>query len=95
MRRTPVIMLLLERENAVAELRKLCGPTDSNEARKVAPGSIRAKFGRDKSENIIHASDSPEAALAETNRFFDKQEIARKGGIPLSELEILIKALYR
>jgi nucleoside-diphosphate kinase len=95
MGRSPVLLLALERKDAVAELRKLCGPTDSNEARKVSPDSIRAKFGKDKSENIIHASDSPETAASELRRFFSPKELASaKGGLPIEELKKTVAKLY-
>ncbi|MFH0817645.1 MAG: nucleoside-diphosphate kinase [Candidatus Micrarchaeota archaeon] len=95
MTRSKVLLLLLERENAVSDLRGLCGPTDSNEARRIASHSIRAKFGKDKSENIIHASDSPENALAEINRFFSKKEIdSAKKAMTFEELKLLVAKLY-
>jgi nucleoside-diphosphate kinase len=96
MRRTPVLLLILERENAVSELRKLCGPTDSNEARKVAPASIRAKFGKDKSENVIHASDAIETAQEEQKRFFSPAELSKLSakGLTSAELDKIIAKLY-
>ena len=95
MTRSKVLLLMLERENAVAELRRLCGPTDSNEARKAAPQSIRAKFGKDKSENIIHASDSPETAAVEIGRFFTKREIVwAKKPLRFEELKADVARLY-
>ncbi len=57
-----IVALLLERENAVKYLRKLCGDTDS---RKAAVNTIRNKYGTDKSKNAIHASDSPNNASKE------------------------------
>jgi len=56
----PCVMLILYKDNAVAELRKLIGPTDCSE-----PGTIRGDFGKNDGvmhENIIHASDSIENA---------------------------------
>lgn len=94
MSRSPVLVLLLEREDAIAELRRLCGPTDSNEARKTAPESIRARFGKDKSENIIHASDGPETALAEEKRFFNAKELSGKKGLGRAELTKVVSKLY-
>ena len=63
----PVIVMVLERENAVQRVRELLGPTDSTVAPK---GSIRGDFGTDKMRNIAHASDSPENAKVEIERFF-------------------------
>ncbi|MFH1448606.1 MAG: nucleoside-diphosphate kinase [Candidatus Micrarchaeota archaeon] len=97
MGRTKVLVLLLEKENAIADFRRLCGPTDSEQARKESPGSIRAKFGKDNSENIIHASDGPETAKAEEERFFTTEERANisKEGLPLEHLKEIIEGLYR
>jgi nucleoside-diphosphate kinase len=72
MRRTPVIALVLEGENAIANIRELIGPTNSRDA---ASGTIRGDFGEDKMANICHASDSREAAAAEINRFFTAGEV--------------------
>ncbi|MGB9874324.1 MAG: nucleoside-diphosphate kinase, partial [Hydrogenobacter sp.] len=54
----PVVACVLEGENAIKRVRDIIGPTDSEEARRVAPSSIRALFGTDKGKNAIHASDS-------------------------------------
>jgi Nucleoside diphosphate kinase len=54
----PVIAMELLADNGVAKWRELLGPTDSEEARKDVPGSIRALFGKDKSLNAAHGSDS-------------------------------------
>jgi nucleoside-diphosphate kinase len=59
--------LVLERENAVAELRTLIGATDPAEA---APGTIRKLFAESKGRNAIHASDSDENATREAAFFF-------------------------
>lgn len=69
---TPVIALVLEGENVVAKVRDMLGPTDS---RKASPGTIRGDMGVDMMVNIAHASDSPEAAEAEVNRFFTEKEL--------------------
>ncbi len=71
-----MIALALEGENIISRVRDLLGPTDSTTA---DPGTIRGDFG-DKSgdskmRNVCHASDSPEAAAAEINRFFGAEEI--------------------
>lgn len=58
----PVIAMELLADNGVAKWRELLGPTDSEQARKDAPGSIRARFGIDKSFNAAHGSDSCTAA---------------------------------
>jgi len=68
----PVLAMVLEKPNAVAEWRSLIGPTDSQEARLDAPDSIRARYGRDKQNNCVHGSDSQEAAAREISFFFDE-----------------------
>ena len=72
MQSAPVIALALRGENAIALVRELVGPTDSTQA---PAGSIRGDLGTDKMRNIVHASDSPEAAQAELKRFFNAGEV--------------------
>lgn len=76
MQETPVIAVVLEGDNAVARMRDLLGPTDSNEA---MPGTLRGDFGDkagdSKMRNVCHASDSIEAAKDEVNRFFKPEEV--------------------
>jgi len=72
MSRSPVIMAVLEGEDAVNVVRLLCGPTNSTQA---PAGTIRGDLGKDVQENIIHASDSKETAAAEIARFFKKEEL--------------------
>ena len=69
---TPVVAVALEGEDAVAAIRDLLGPTDSKVA---APGTIRGDFGEDKMVNVCHASDSPQSAAAELQRFFKADEL--------------------
>ena len=69
---TPVVAVALAGENAIAAIRDLLGPTDSKAA---APGTIRGDFGEDKMVNVCHASDSPESAAAELQRFFKAGEL--------------------
>lgn len=68
----PVIALALEGPNVIEEVRALTGPTDST---KAAKGTIRGDLGVDMMVNVVHASDSPEAAAAELRRFFRDGEI--------------------
>ena len=68
----PVIALVLEGEEVIQGVRDLIGPTDSTIAPK---GSIRGDLGTDRMRNMVHASDSPESALAEINRFFEADQI--------------------
>lgn len=66
------VPLALERENAVAEFRKLIGATDPAEA---APGTIRKDFASSKGENIVHGSDSVENGRIEIGFFFSEKEL--------------------
>ena len=70
----PVVAMVLEGEDAIKRVREIIGPTDSEEARKRAPNSIRALFGTDKGKNAVHASDSPSSAQYEICYIFSKLE---------------------
>ncbi|MCB1210429.1 MAG: nucleoside-diphosphate kinase [Verrucomicrobiales bacterium] len=72
MKSKPVIAVALSGENIIAHVRDLLGPTDSTIAPK---GTIRGDHGVDKMTNVVHASDSPEAAEVELKRFFKEGEI--------------------
>ena len=72
MQSAPVIALALRGDNAIARVRDLVGPTDSTAA---PAGTIRGDLGEDKMRNIVHASDSVEAADAELKRFFNPGEV--------------------
>jgi nucleoside-diphosphate kinase len=63
----PVILMVLEGENAIARNRELMGATDS---KKAAPGTIRQKFGTDIEKNAVHGSDAEETARFEMGWFF-------------------------
>lgn len=69
----PVVVQVLEGENAVARNREIMGVTDS---RKAAPGTIRAAFGTDIERNAVHGSDAPETARQEIAFFFSGAELA-------------------
>lgn len=62
-----VVYLVLEGPKVITTVRKMIGATNCLEAE---PGTIRGDFGAAGFENIIHASDSPEAAELEIKRFF-------------------------
>jgi nucleoside-diphosphate kinase len=72
MQSTPVIAMALSGDDAIAKVRSLLGPTDSQAAEK---GTIRGDLGTDKMLNIAHASDTPENAAAEIKRFFGADEL--------------------
>lgn len=69
----PVVVMVLEGEDAVAKNRKLMGATNPKEAEK---GTIRADFADSIDANAVHGSDSLENAKIEINFFFAKREIS-------------------
>jgi nucleoside-diphosphate kinase len=68
----PVVVTVLEGENAMAKNRELMGATNPQEA---APGTIRADFAESIDANAVHGSDSLENAEIEINFFFAQREI--------------------
>ena len=64
-----VLLVCLEREEAVAKLREVVGATDPAQA---GPGTVRKEFGVSKQMNSVHASDSPASAERELKLFFGK-----------------------
>lgn len=62
-----VMPMILRGDDVITKVRTLLGPTNSKEAPK---GTIRGDLGTDMMRNVVHASDSPEAAAAEKARFF-------------------------
>ena len=68
----PVLAFVVEGEDVIKGIRDLLGPTDSTTA---PPGTIRGDLGTDRMKNVAHASDSPESALVEINRFFEADQI--------------------
>jgi len=68
----PVVVMVLEGENAVAKNRELMGATDPKEAK---PGTIRADFAESIEANAVHGSDSLENAKKEIAFFFSQREI--------------------
>jgi nucleoside-diphosphate kinase len=67
----PIIVAVLEKENAISELRQMVGNTDPE---KAEPGTIRKLFGKSVRENAIHASDGRDNAIRETSFFFSGLE---------------------
>ena len=63
----PIIVMILEKESAVIENRKLMGATDPTKAEE---GTIRKKYGISIDKNSVHGSDSPENAKIEIDFFF-------------------------
>ena len=68
----PVVVQVLEGDNAVARNREIMGATDP---KKAAPGTIRADLAKSIEENVVHGSDSPENAAREIAYFFSDTEI--------------------
>ncbi len=68
----PVMIQVLEGENAIAKNRELMGATDP---KKAAPGTIRADFAQSIDANAVHGSDGPDTARAEIAYFFPEMEI--------------------
>jgi len=68
----PVMVQVLEGENAIARNRQLMGATNPKEA---APGTIRADFAESIDANAVHGSDAAETAKFEISCFFGKDEI--------------------
>jgi nucleoside-diphosphate kinase len=69
----PVVVQVLEGENAIARNREIMGATDS---RKAAPGTIRQKLGTDIERNAVHGSDAPDTATQEIAFFFSGADLA-------------------
>ena len=69
---SPVVVLALEGKNAIAIARKMMGATFGSNAE---PGTIRGDFGVSNSFNLIHGSDSPDAAQRELGLFFKPEEL--------------------
>ncbi|MEZ5893603.1 MAG: nucleoside-diphosphate kinase [Parvularculaceae bacterium] len=68
----PVVVQVLEGDNAIARNREIMGATNPANA---APGTIRAEFAESIGENSIHGSDAPETAAVEIAFFFSQAEI--------------------
>ncbi|MCM1372592.1 MAG: nucleoside-diphosphate kinase [Bacteroides sp.] len=80
MMRTPVVAMCLEGVDAIEVVRYITGCTNG---RKAEPGTVRGDYCMSNQQNIVHASDSPEAAEAELKRFFRPEEIFDLGTLNL------------
>lgn len=67
----PVVVMILEGENAISRWREMMGATNYKEA---AEGTIRREFATDIEKNVVHGSDAPETAAFETAYFFNAFE---------------------
>ena len=63
----PVVLMVLEGENAISRNREIMGATDP---KKAAPGTIRRDFSASIEENTVHGSDGPDTARTEVSFFF-------------------------
>lgn len=77
---TPVVAMVLEGDGAIQIVFDICGPTDPAEA---APRTIRRDFGVDKPHNVVHRSDSVEAAQKEIGILFKPEELTASQGVVL------------
>jgi nucleoside-diphosphate kinase len=68
----PIIVMALERENAIAGLREVMGATNPANA---AEGTIRKRFATNIERNCIHGSDAPETAVTELQFFFSTADL--------------------
>jgi len=68
----PVVVLVLQRQNAIAHWRELMGATNPE---KAAEGTIRKKFASSIERNSVHGSDAPETAAVEIPFFFSMAEL--------------------
>lgn len=75
MSRGPIMVQVLEGQNAILKHREIMGATNPKDA---APGSIRADFAASIDENAVHGSDSPASAKREIEFFFDEDEIYQR-----------------
>ncbi len=71
----PVMLQVLEGEDAVARNREVMGATNPADA---APGTIRADFAKTVDENAVHGSDAPETAAQEIAFFFSDDQLCRR-----------------
>ena len=71
----PVVPIVLKKENAVKDYRKLIGATDPSEAKE---GTIRNLYAESKTSNAVHGADSDKNALIEATFFFSRLEIMER-----------------
>lgn len=68
----PVVVAVLEGENAITRYREIMGATNPSEA---AEGTIRNRLGQDIEKNSVHGSDGPDTAAQEISYFFNQLEV--------------------
>jgi nucleoside-diphosphate kinase len=72
MSRGPIVVMALERDEAIAKYRDVIGATDPA---KAAAGTIRKLYGKNVGENAVHGSDGPDTAALEIGYFFPGYEV--------------------
>ncbi|HEV2270454.1 MAG TPA: nucleoside-diphosphate kinase [Steroidobacteraceae bacterium] len=72
----PVVVQVLEGDNAIASNREIMGATDP---KKAAPGTIRADLALSIEQNVVHGSDAPDTAAKEIAYFFSGTELHPRG----------------
>jgi nucleoside-diphosphate kinase len=82
----PVVVMVLQAVNGIAVARKMMGATFGS---KAEPGTIRGDFGLSNSFNLIHGSDSPEAAEFEIGLYFKPEELEFEIGLYFKPEELL------
>ncbi len=73
----PVLVMVLEGDNAIARNRQIMGATDPS---KASPGTVRADFATSIERNAVHGSDSAATAKTEISFFFQPKEIFSRAG---------------
>ena len=71
----PIIVMVLEGDDVIAQNRKLMGATNFEEAEE---GTIRKDYATDNEKNVVHGSDAPETAAFEIGYFFNDLEIQKR-----------------
>ena len=71
----PIVVMVLEGEDVIAQNRKLMGATNFKEAEE---GTIRKDYATDIEKNVVHGSDAPETAAFEIGYFFNDLEIQKR-----------------
>lgn len=71
----PVMVMVLEGDNAILKNREIMGATNPADAAK---GTIRAEFAQTIDENVVHGSDGPDTAKTEISFFFSPEEICKR-----------------
>ncbi|MGH8269246.1 MAG: nucleoside-diphosphate kinase [Steroidobacteraceae bacterium] len=72
----PVVVQVLEGDNAIARNREIMGATDP---KKAAPGTVRADLALSIEQNVVHGSDAPDTAAKEIAYFFSGTELHPRG----------------